>query len=113
MKHGMTLQDLDPCSYDKFNTYTRYGLLPSIDYRWDKVPLEPCETIHGKKHNYRDIIITFDIETSTRRLPEPLAWMYHWQMCIDGKVSFGRDWNSFQSLLMRLINFYNVSRETL
>lgn len=112
MKHGMTLQDLDPCSYDKFNTYTRYGLLPSIDYRWDKVPLEPCETIHGKKHNYRDIIITFDIETSTRRLPEPLAWMYHWQMCIDGKVSFGRDWNSFQSLLMRLINFYNVSRET-
>lgn len=112
MKHGMTLQDLDPCSYDKFQTYTRYGKLPVVAYNWDSVPLEPCDTIRGKKVNYRDVICTFDIETSAILKPAPLAFLYHWQFCIAGNVAFGRDWETFKSLLFRVASFYNVSRET-
>lgn len=112
MKHGMTLQGLDPSSYDTFNTYTIYGLIPAVAYSWYNVPLGQFETLRSKKVAYRDIICTFDIETSARRAPVPLAWMYQWQACIEDEVVFGRTWSEFQSLIKRLIDHYDVSRET-
>lgn len=48
---------------------------------------------------------TFDIETTTYLMSkidnDPIynAFMYHWQMCIDDKVIFGRTWQEFLDLL--------------
>ena len=50
---------------------------------------------------------TFDIETSTFIDPitnEPVAFMYIWQMCVEGYVVFGRTWEEWQEFLLKLID---------
>lgn len=61
--------------------------------------------------------VTFDIETSTinRRKngndPEYCAFMYHWQMCIEGRVVFGRTWPEWLQLLEHLQSMYSLSEK--
>lgn len=61
---------------------------------------------YGKTGNaVYNIPIAFDIET-TNIIREPLsesyAFMYHWQMCIDDEVIFGRTWGEFIGFLKRM-----------
>ena len=44
---------------------------------------------------YIEHLMTFDIETSTIEKTDGTfeGYMYHWQVCIDGYVCFGRTWN--------------------
>lgn len=51
-----------------------------------------------QKTQYKDIICTFDIETT--RLPDiDQSFMYIWQMCIGENVIVGRTWEEFKLLL--------------
>lgn len=51
-----------------------------------------------------DFFMTFDIETTTiKENEEYIAFMYHWQVCVDNSVIFGRTWNEF----FKLINYLN------
>lgn len=82
---------------------------------WDVYDF-PYDTIHFEWKRYKryryyatNIFATFDIETSTtyqrgvNGTPENVkAWMYHWQLCIDNKVIFGRTWEEFLTLIENL-----------
>lgn len=53
---------------------------------------------------YINHLMTFDIETSTieKTVGSFEGYMYHWQVCIDGYVCFGRTWNEFLTFLRKL-----------
>ena len=77
----------------------------------------PYETIRTEWKRYKkyrfyctNVFVTFDIETTTTYsrnekdgTPENAnAWMYHFQICIDNKVIFGRTWEEFIEFADRL-----------
>lgn len=53
---------------------------------------------------YINHLMTFDIETSTIEKTDGSfeGFMYHWQVCIDGYVCFGRTWKEFLTFLRKM-----------
>lgn len=53
---------------------------------------------------YLDHLMTFDIETSTIEKTDGSfeGYMYHWQVCIDSYVCFGRSWKEFLTFLRKI-----------
>ena len=53
---------------------------------------------------YIEHLMTFDIETSTIEKTDRSfeGYMYHWQVCIDGYVCFGRTWKEFLTFLRKM-----------
>lgn len=53
---------------------------------------------------YLEHLMTFDIETSTIEKTDGSfeGYMYHWQVCIDGYVCFGRSWKDFLTFLRKM-----------
>lgn len=53
---------------------------------------------------YIEHLMTFDIETSTIEKTDGSfeGYMYHWQVCIDGFVCFGRTWKEFLTFLSKM-----------
>lgn len=53
---------------------------------------------------YIEHLMTFDIETSTIEKTDGSfeGYMYHWQVCIDGYVCFGRRWNEILTFLRKM-----------
>lgn len=53
---------------------------------------------------YISHLMTFDIETSTIEKTDGTfeGFMYHWQVCIDGYVCFGRTWKEFLTFLRKM-----------
>lgn len=53
---------------------------------------------------YISHLMTFDIETSTIEKTDGSfeGFMYHWQVCIDGYVCFGRTWKEFLTFLRKM-----------
>lgn len=53
---------------------------------------------------YIEHLMTFDIETSTIEKTDGTfeGFMYHWQVCIDGYVCFGRTWKEFLTFLRKM-----------
>lgn len=61
--------------------------------------LKKTDTIKG----YVSLPATFDIEASTIKDKEkPFGFMYHWQMCVQGIVVFGRTWTEWMQFMQRL-----------
>lgn len=80
----------------------------SIDsFNYEKVNTYPTV----RKHNisYINIPCAFDIETTTIDCENPYSFMYHWQICIDDSVIFGRTWNELIIFFRRLINHANIT----
>ena len=75
--------------------------------------------IKGKKGiEYIEIPATFDIETSTindtyKTLKEGKncyqAFMYHWQICVEGFVCFGRLWDELEIFLEKITEKYQLN----
>ena len=53
---------------------------------------------------YINHLMTFDIETSTIEKTDGSfeGFMYHWQVCIDGYICFGRTWKEFLTFLRKM-----------
>lgn len=53
---------------------------------------------------YIEHLMTFDIETTTIEKTDGTfeGFMYHWQVCIDGYVCFGRTWKEFLTFLRKM-----------
>lgn len=53
---------------------------------------------------YISHLMTFDIESSTIEKTDGTfeGYMYHWQVCIDGYVCFGRTWKEFLTFLRKM-----------
>lgn len=76
------------------------------DFPYQKYSFPRISQKHGKEEViYLELSAAFDIET-TNIIPEdasrPWAFMYHWQMCIECDVVFGRRWEEFIEFLARL-----------
>lgn len=59
----------------------------------------------GEKSKYYADIITFDIETTS--LNKKQAFMYVWQMCINGQTFYGRYWEEFVEFVHLLQSYKN------
>lgn len=102
------------CRYDD-TTRTEYAYtVPEIQEKINKTGFLTLDSTG----DYIAIPATFDIETSTYKDNyESLkqgrdvykAFMYQWQMCVEGIVIFGRTWQEFQNLLRFLEKAYFLS----
>lgn len=59
----------------------------------------------SERSKYYSDIITFDIESTS--LNKKTAFMYVWQMCINGTVFYGRYWEEFQEFIQALQMYKN------
>ena len=72
------------------------------DFPYDRIK-KPNTLIQPTK-KYISHLMTFDIETSTIEKTDGTfeGFMYHWQVCIDGYVCFGRSWKEFLTFLRKM-----------
>lgn len=86
-------------------------------YYWNEFPFEILKkdiVKSGKHKMYQRHPMTFDIETS--KIPTDdeghyQAFMYIWQICIEGNVVFGRRWEELQEFMEKVVNAYKLSEE--
>lgn len=84
-------------------------------YKWNEFPFEILKkdiVKSGKHKMYQRHPMTFDIETS--KIPKDNdghyeAFMYIWQVCIEGNVVFGRRWEELQEFMEKVVNAYKLS----
>lgn len=84
-------------------------------YYWNEFPFEILKkdiVKSGKHKMYQRHPMTFDIETS--KIPTDgeghyQAFMYIWQICIEGNVVFGRRWEELQEFMEKVVNAYKLS----
>ena len=84
-------------------------------YQWNEFPFDILKkdiVKSGKHKMYQRHPMTFDIETS--KIPTDddghyEAFMYIWQICIEGNVVFGRRWEELQEFMKNVVNAYKLS----
>lgn len=84
-------------------------------YRYDEFPFDILKkdiVKSGKHKMYQRKPMTFDIETS--KIPKDNdghyeAFMYIWQVCIEGNVVFGRRWEELQEFMQKVVDAYKLS----
>lgn len=84
-------------------------------YYWNEFPFDILKkdiVKSGKHKMYQRHPMTFDIETS--KIPKDNdghyeAFMYIWQVCIEGNVVFGRRWEELQEFMEKVVNAYKLS----
>ena len=66
--------------------------------------IKKANTLIQPTKKYIRHLMTFDIETSTIEKTDGSfeGYMYHWQVCIDGFVCFGRTWKEFLTFLRKM-----------
>lgn len=66
--------------------------------------IKKANPLMSSTKKYISHLMTFDIETSTIEKTDGTfeGYMYHWQVCIDGYVCFGRTWNEFLNFLRKM-----------
>ena len=79
------------------------------EYPADLVPLDVprdcCRNRSNQKSRIRAAIMTLDIETTTEEIEAEgglISYIYQWQVCLDGRVIFGRDAESLSALLLAI-----------
>lgn len=86
-------------------------------YQWNEFPFDILKkdiVKSGKHKMYQRNPMTFDIETS--KIPSDdeghyQAFMYIWQVCIEGNVVFGRRWEELQEFMEKVVNAYKLSED--
>lgn len=84
-------------------------------YMWNEFPFDILkkDIVKSGKHKiYQRHPMTFDIETS--KIPKDNdghyeAFMYIWQVCIEGNVVFGRRWEELQEFMQKVVDAYKLS----
>ena len=84
-------------------------------YQWNEFPFDILKkdiVKSGKHKMYQRHPMTFDIETS--KIPKDNdghyeAFMYIWQVCIEGNVVFGRRWEELHEFMQNVVNAYKLS----
>lgn len=97
-------------SYTKNDNYVKELAYDSTEFNFDLLKAEK-----KGKSKYIELPATYDIETSkycTDKINEKYAsFMYHWQMCVEGSVIFGRTWDSFLEFLDALKEKYQLDKK--
>lgn len=84
-------------------------------YYWNEFPFDILkkDIVKSGKHKvYQRHPMAFDIETS--KIPKDNeghyeAFMYIWQICIEGNVVFGRRWEELQEFMQKVVDAYKLS----
>lgn len=84
-------------------------------YYWNEFPFDILKkdiVKSGKHKMYQRHPMTFDIESS--KIPKDNvghyeAFMYIWQVCIEGNVVFGRRWEELQEFMQKVVDAYKLS----
>lgn len=100
---------------------TTKGVMNEVAYNIYDFPygaLEFLPKCKGKKKTtYYNTSCAYDIETTSIEPPQvegkyvytPYGFMYHWQMCINNCVVFGRTWEEFQTFLTNIRKVMKLS----
>lgn len=84
-------------------------------YNWNEFPFQILkkDIVKSGKHKvYQRLPMTFDIETSNIPTDDDghyQAFMYLWQICLEGNVIFGRRWEQLQWFMEQVVNAYKLS----
>lgn len=72
------------------------------DFPYDRI--KKSNPLIQPTKRYIEHLMTFDIETSTIEKTDGSfeGFTYHWQVCIDGYVCFGRTWKEFLTFLRKM-----------
>lgn len=88
--------------------YTQYA------YSYEEYPLSLLdeEVLKANKY-YASHLMTFDIETSKYEVAkdEYTGFMYHWQICLDGNVIFGRRWSELISFIKSVQEYLHLKED--
>ena len=103
--------------YIRCDTQLKSSRCIQYAYKWNEFPFEILkkDIVKSAKHKmYQRHPMTFDIETS--KIPTDdeghyQAFMYIWQVCIEGNVVFGRRWEELQEFMQNVVNAYKLSEE--
>lgn len=101
--------------YIRCDTQLRSTRCIQYAYMWNEFPFDILKkdiVKSGKHKMYQRHPMTFDIETS--KIPKDNeghyeAFMYIWQICIEGNVVFGRRWEELQVFMQKVVNAYKLS----
>ena len=75
------------------------------EYAYTAYSFPYYDLVASKGKHYSKSIATFDIETTNMIINDKkTAFMYHWQLCIDGHVIFGRTWEEL------ILCLYNIEK---
>ena len=103
--------------YIRCDTQLKSSRCIQYAYKWNEFPFDILnkDIVKSGKHKiYQRHPMTFDIETS--KIPTDdeghyQAFMYIWQVCIEGNVVFGRRWEELQEFMKNVVNAYKLSEE--
>lgn len=101
--------------YIRCDTHLKSTRCIQYAYYWNEFPFELLKkdiVKSGKHKMYQRQPMTFDIETS--KIPTDdeghyQAFMYIWQICIEGNVVFGRRWEELQEFMQKVVDAYKLS----
>lgn len=103
--------------YIRCDTQLKNNRCIQYAYKWNEFPFEILKkdiVKSGKHKMYQRKPMTFDIETSKIPIDNEghfEAFMYVWQICIEGNVVFGRRWEELQEFMEKVVNAYKLSEE--
>lgn len=92
-----------------------YGTVDTFEcYTYDDFPWQLLSgtAIKCNRHKGKEYIIenaAFDIETTTIHGENRYAFMYHWQMCINGIPLYGRTWKEWEESIEKLHEVYHLN----
>lgn len=89
--------------YDKYDCYT-YD-----DFPWERLSGTAIKCNRNKGKQYIIENAAFDIESTTIPGENRYAFMYHWQMCINGIPLYGRTWKEWENALEKLHEVYRLN----
>lgn len=96
------------CLYNDNNYHREFAYsYDEFEYNLIEKPL-----IKATNKYYISHLMTFDIETSKYQISTDAyeGFLYHWQVCIDGLVIFGRTWEEFYQFIHGLIKYFKLEK---
>lgn len=72
-------------------------------------PVQPKRTRGQGTIEYLEVSAAFDIETTSTMIKgKKAAFMYVWQLCVNGYVLMGHKWEEFRYTMLRLRSFFHL-----
>lgn len=100
---------VSPELFNKHIQESPHYFYPDVDWQTIEDELEQTATLsNSRRIKYFEVPIAFDIEvTSYKQGEDKYAWMYCWQLSIQGYVILGRTWEEFDEVYSRLLGMFH------
>lgn len=104
---------VSPEIFNKHIQESPHYFYPDVDWQTIEDELEQTVTLsNSRRIKYFEVPIAFDIEvTSYKQGEDKYAWMYCWQLSIQGYVILGRTWEEFDEVYSRLLDMFHPNEQ--